>query len=253
MIAGGARLPAPARRAWSASELHAAERNKLLLALPHADYRRMLPDLHDVSLASGRVLFESGERIRHIYFPEDCVVSLLTLVADVRAVEVAVVGNEGMVGLPVFLGSAHGMSRAVSQVPNRARRMTTRAFRAALARAPALRRIMLRYTHTLLDQMGQSAACIQRHDVEQRCARWLLMAHDRVGADRFSLTQEFLGLMLDVRRPTVSAAARHLQAAGAIRYRRGSVVVVDRGRLEAAACVCYRLAEADYTRVFGAR
>jgi CRP-like cAMP-binding protein len=226
------------------------EQNRLLRSLPPADYRRLLPDLQDVSLATGRILFEARERITHVYFPQHCVVSLLTLVADTHGVEVAIVGNEGMVGLPAFFGIDRATTRAVSQVPDDARRITVPAFRRALARGHALRRIMLRYTHTLLSQMAQSAACIQRHAVEQRCARWLLMAHDRVGADHFSLTQEFLGQMLDVQRPRVSAAAQRLQDAGAIRYSRGKITVTSRARLERAACVCYRVVEEDYARTF---
>jgi CRP-like cAMP-binding protein len=225
------------------------EQNHLLRALPPSDYRRLLPDLQEVSLANGRVLFEARERITHVYFPQHCVVSLLTAMDGERGVEVAIVGNEGMVGLSVFLGAASATSRAVAQVPDSARRLTVAAFRRALSRGPALRRIMLRYADAMLSQIAQSAACIQRHPVEQRCARWLLMAHDRVGADHLLLTQEFLGQMLDVRRPTVSAA-RRVQDAGAIRYSRGRITVTGRARLEQASCACYRIVEQDYTRTF---
>jgi CRP-like cAMP-binding protein len=226
-----------------------SERNRLLRALPLADYRRLLQDLQDVSPAAGSILFDAHESITHVYFPQHCVVSLLTFVADTRGVEVALVGHEGMVGLSVFFG-VRTSTRAVLQVADGARRISVPAFRRALARGPALRRIMLRYTHTLLTQMAQSAACIRRHSVEQRCARWLLMAHDRVGADQFALTQEFLSQMLDVQRPSVSLAAQHLHAAGAIRYSRGKITVVNRARLERAACVCYRIVEEDYARTF---
>jgi CRP-like cAMP-binding protein len=178
------------------------------------------------------------------------VVSLLTVVDDEPGVEVALVGNEGMVGLSVFLGAVSATNGAVLQVPDSARRLTVVAFRRALSRGPALRRILLRYADTMLSQIAQSAACIQRHPVEQRCARWLLMAHDRVGAYHFLLTQDFLGQMLDVRRPTVSAAASHLQDAGAIRYSRGRITVLSRACLEQAACACYRIVEQDYTRAF---
>ena len=226
------------------------ERNQLLLALPRADYELLRPDLRDISLPHGEVLFEPQQRITHVYFPQHCVVSLLTPIAGESSVEVAIVGNEGMVGVGIFLGTGTSSMRAVSQVPDDARRLTVAAFRRALARGPALRRIMLRYTDTVVSQISQCAACNQRHCVEQRCARWFLMAHDRVGADQFALTQEFLGQMLDVQRPTVSTAAHRLQAMGAIRYRRGHVTVTDRSRLERASCVCYRAMVDDYARAF---
>ena len=225
-----------------------AEQNRLLRALPRSEYRRMLPDLEDVSLPHGHVLFAARERITHVYFPQHCVVSLLTAIADEEGVEVAVVGNEGMVGLSVFLGGGVSTSRAVSQVPNEARRLTVRAFRRALARGGALPGLLLRYAGAMLSQVTQCAACSQRHAVAARCARWLLMAHDRVGRDRFPLTQEFLGQMLDVERVTVSAAARGLRDVGAIRYRRGTITIIDRARLEREACACYRIIADDYAR-----
>lgn len=182
---------------------------------------------------------------------QHCVVSLLTLVSDGPPVEVAIVGNEGMVGVGVFLGANTAKTRAVSQIQDDARRMTVRAFRRALTDDAALRQVMLRYTQTLLGQISQCAACNQRHPVEQRCARWLLMAHDRVGADHFFLTRECLGQGLDVRRSTVSAAARHLHEAGAIRYSRGKISITSRACLERAACLRYRIIEEDYARTIG--
>jgi CRP-like cAMP-binding protein len=226
------------------------ERNRLLLALPPADYAALLPDLHPVALARGAVLFEAHARIRHVYFPQRCVVSLLTPVEDEPAVEVGLVGNEGMVGLSVFLGGRTSTLQAVLQVPDGAWRMTAAAFVRALARGPALHRVMQAYARTVIGQVTQGLACNQRHLVGQRCARWLLMAHDRVGADRFLLTQEFLGQMLGAQRTTVSLAAQQLHALGAIRYVRGQVTVLDRAELEAAACGCYALGQADYASAF---
>lgn len=226
------------------------EQNRLLRALPRAEYDELLPGLRDVTLAHGEVLFENGQRIAHVYFPQRAVVSLLAPVADGPGVEIAIIGNEGMVGLNVFLGAPTAQGRAVSQVPDGARRLTVAAFLRALARSAGLRRIMLRYADSLLGQIAQCAACNQRHSVAQRCARWFLMAHDRVGADRFALTQEFLGQMLDVGRPTVSLAARHLQAAGAIAYSRGHVTVTNRTQLEKEACTCYAAITRDYERAF---
>jgi CRP-like cAMP-binding protein len=226
------------------------EQNQLLLALPRADYKLLLGDLQDVALPHGHVLFEARERISHVYFPQRCVISLVAPIDGEKGVEVAIVGNEGMVGLSTFLGVDTASIQAVSQVPDAARRLTVAAFRRALARGTAMRRIMLRYTDAMLSQIAQCAACNQRHRVVQRCARWFLMTHDRVGDDHFSLTQEFLGQMLDVERPTVSKAARQLQAAGAIRYSRGRVTVTNRAGLEEASCPCYRLLLQDYARAF---
>ena len=226
------------------------EQNQLLLALPRADYKALEPDLCDVTLPHGRVLCEARERITHVYFPQRCVISLVAPVDGEQGVEVAIVGNEGMVGLGAFLGVDTASMQAVSQIPDTASRLTVAAFRRALARGTALHRIMLRYADALMSEIAQCSACNQRHRVVQRCARWFLMAHDRVGADQFSLTQEFLGQMLDVERPTVSAAARQLQAAGAIRYSRGRVTVTSRACLELATCGCYRLLRQDYARAF---
>lgn len=226
------------------------EQNQLLLALPRADYKELQKDLQDVTLPQGRVLFESRKRITHVYFPQQCVISLVAPIDGEKGVEVAIVGNEGMAGLSVFLGVDTASIQAVVQIPDAARRLTVAAFRRALARGTAMRRLMLRYSDAMLSQLAQCSACNQRHRVVQRCARWFLMTHDRVGDDQFLLTQEFLGQMLDVERPTVSRAARQLQAAGAIRYSRGRVTVTNRASLEGAACGCYRLIVQDYARAF---
>lgn len=226
------------------------ERNRLLRALPAADYDALRPDLHAVSLAHGAVLFEARARITHVYFPQGCIVSLLTPAGDGPAVEVGIVGNEGMVGLSVFLGGRTAITQAVLQVPDGAWRMSAAAFVRALGRGPALQRLMQSYARTMIGQIAQGAACNQRHAVAQRCARWLLMAHDRVPGDRFLLTQEFLGQMLGVQRPTVSVAAQGLQSSGLIRYVRGQVTITDRSGLESASCGCYDLIAADYARAF---
>ena len=226
------------------------EQNQLLLALPRADYKELQKDLQDVTLPQGRVLFESRKRITHVYFPQQCVISLVAPIDGEKGVEVAIVGNEGMAGLSVFLGVDTASIQAVVQIPDAARRLTVAAFQRALARGTAMRRLMLRYSDAMLSQLAQCSACNQRHRVVQRCARWFLMTHDRVGDDQFLLTQEFLGQMLDVERPTVSRAARQLQAAGAIRYSRGRVTVTNRASLEGAACGCYRLIVQDYARAF---
>ena len=226
------------------------ERNRLLLALPRAAYRALLPDLEAVTLPHGAVLFEARAAITHIYFPQRCVISLLTAAGEGPGVEVALVGNEGMAGLSVFLGAGSSTTQAVLQVPDGAWRMEVGAFGRAVAKQLSLRDVLQRYTQSMIAQVAQGMACNQRHAVAPRCARWLLMAHDRVGVDRFSLTQEFLGQMLGARRPTVSITAQALQAQGLIRYTRGMVTVLDRPGLESAACACYGVIEADYARAF---
>ena len=240
-------MSAPPARVHAHARL---ERNRLLRALPAADYDALLPDLYEVTLAQGAVLFEARAPVPHVYFPQGCVVSLLTPIDGGPAVEIGLVGNEGMVGLSVFLGGRVSSTQAVLQVPDGATRMTAAAFHRALGRGPALHGLMQAYARTMLGQIAQSAACNQRHVVGQRCARWLLMAHDRVGEDRFTLTQAFLGQMLGVQRGTVSMAAQGLHALGAIRYVRGQVTVTDRAGLEAAACGCYERIAADYALAF---
>jgi CRP-like cAMP-binding protein len=228
-----------------------AERNRLLLALPRADYRALRRDLEAVVLAHGAVLYEARDRITHIYFPQRCVISLLAAAGDGPGVEVGLIGNEGMAGLSVFLGAATSTTQAVLQIPDGAWRMEVEAFGRAIAKRSSLRHVLQQYTQSVISQTSQVLACNHRHAVEPRCARWLLMAHDRVGLDRFELTHEFLGQMLGARRPTVSLTAHRLQARGLIRYARGIVEVLDRAGLESAACTCYDVMEADYARAFG--
>jgi CRP-like cAMP-binding protein len=211
----------------------------------------LLPDLEPIILAHGAVLFEARDRLTHVYFPQRCVISLLTAAGDGPGVEVGLIGNEGMAGLSAFLGAATASTQAVLQIPDGAWRMDVRAFARAIATRASLRSVLSRYTQSVISQVAQVLACNQRHAVGPRCARWLLMAHDRVGLDRFELTQEFLGQMLGVQRPTVSITAAGLQSLGLIRYARGVMTVVDRPGLEGAACSCYDVMEADYARAFG--
>ena len=227
-----------------------SERNRLLLALPRVDYRALLPDLEAVILPHGAVLFEARQRITHIYFPQRSVISLLSAAGQGPGVEVGLIGNEGMVGLSVFLGAALSTTQAVLQIPDGAWRMEVAAFTSAVAARASLRHVLQQYTQTVFSHVTQVLACNGRHEVGPRCARWLLMAHDRVGADRFQLTHEFLGQMLGARRPTVSVAARGLQTLGLITDARGVVTVLNRAGLEGAACTCYDVMAADYARAF---
>ncbi len=228
---------------------HVPLQNRLLAALPLDDYERLRPWLELVDLTTRQVLYKPHESITHVYFPRNCLVSLVTLMDDSTAIEVATVGNDGMVGLPVYLGTDRSADQAICQVPGTAFRIEAAAFRAQLGALSPLHRILQAYTLALLTLTSRTAACNRIHSMEQRCARWLLMTHDRVGADEFQLTQEFLAQMLGVRRATVNGAAGVLQRAGWIRYRRGQVTVVDRDGLEGACCGCYRVIADEFARL----
>ena len=227
--------------------------NRILAALPADELERLGPSLELVDLEFRRVLVDVNHAIEHVYFPEAGVVSVISLMEDGSAVETATIGNEGMVGLPVFLGAASMAGQAFVQVVGRAYRMPAEALREEMRRGGALAGLLGRYTQALFTLVSQSSACNRMHAVEQRCARWLLMTHDRVGADTFELTHLFLSQMLGVRRATVTEAAGALQARGLIDYTRGRVRIVDRAGLEAAACECYRIIVSDLERQVGGR
>ncbi|HWA38059.1 MAG TPA: Crp/Fnr family transcriptional regulator [Burkholderiales bacterium] len=213
--------------------------NSVLAALPPRAYAALEPSLQPVSLAFGQILCQPGQRIAHVYFPQDSLVSLLTLVDRRFALEVGLVGFEGMVGMPLALGNAVSPVRALVQGAGSALRMPAPRFLAAFGRSPPLRRCLFAYLDALLAQITQTAACNRFHVVEARLARWLLMTSDRVRSLEFRLTQEFLAHMLGVRRAGVSEAASALQRRRLIVYRRGAITILDRRRL-AAACSCYR-------------
>jgi CRP-like cAMP-binding protein len=229
----------------------ASRTNRILGALPPKEMDALRPLLETVRLACRQDLYEAGQPIDHVYFPHRGVISMVTVMPDGSAVEIATVGPEGMVGVPVFLGAEQMASKAFAQVPGEAARIEADAFRRAIAHSPALHRILLRYTLALMNQMAQNAACNRTHGVEERCARWLLMTQDRVHGDTFPLTQEFLAQMLGVRRPTVSIAAGMLAKAGLVSYVRGQMVILDREGLEAASCDCYRIIAREFERLTG--
>jgi CRP-like cAMP-binding protein len=225
--------------------------NRLLDSLPRPDLERLRPHLEAVSVGVKHVVYEPNGPIKHVYFPINCVISLVTYLEDGASVEMATIGLEGMVGLPIFLGTDTMPSRAFGQVPGDALRITAAAFTEEIERNGPLVRVLNRYTQALFNQVAQTTACNRVHLVEQRCARWLLQTHDRVGSDQFSLTQEFLAQMLGVRRSGVSAAAGLLQKAGLIRYARGWITVLDRPGLESASCECYRVIKREFDRLIG--
>lgn len=223
--------------------------NRLLSALSRELQIRLLPRMEKVNLAVRQVLFEANEPLAHVYFPLSGAMSLLIALGSGETIEIATVGNEGMLGTPVFLGSERGAMRAVCQVAGQALRMRSETFRHSVSEHADLADMARRYTHGILNQIAQTTACNQVHSVQQRMCRWLLMTHDRVGADEFHLTQELLAQMLGVRRPSVTVAAGGLQRAGLIHYQRGRIRIADRARLEAASCGCYDTVRQDIDRL----
>ena len=217
--------------------------NRLLAALPPADYTRILPALTVVPLKLIDILHKPGDPIRHVYFPGGGFLSMLTVLEDGSMVEIAPVGREGMVGVSAILDGAPVTSAAMVQgATDTCYRMNVDAFRREMDRRGAFQELMAHFAQALFGFVAQSTACNAIHSVEQRLARWLLMAQDRMGSDEFPLTQEFVAMMLGASRPTVTVVAGTLQKAGLIKYRHGRVTIVDRESLEAASCECYRTA-----------
>jgi CRP-like cAMP-binding protein len=225
--------------------------NSLLAALPCKDYQRVLARLEPVTLTFGEVLYEPGKPIRHVYFPSDSLVSLLTLVKGHMALEIGLVGREGMLGIPVALGINDSLVRALVLGSGVALRMKSAHFRSELRRSGPLHRELNRYIHERIIQITQTAACNRFHQVEARLARWLLMTRDRVRSDQFRLTQELLGNMLGVLRVAVTKAAGDLQRRELIRYRRGEISILDGQGLETAACRCYQVVKNAHDRAPG--
>ncbi len=213
----------------------------MLAALPRRQYLGLLDGLKSVALTFGEVLYEPGERILHVYFPNDSLVSLLTLVEGHRALEVGMVGREGMVGVPLALGMDVSPVRALVQGAGVALRMKSARFCEEIRKSPQLRQEVNRYTGALMAQVTQTAACNRFHVVEARLARWLLMTRDRVRSDEFRLTHEFLGHMLGVRRVGVTKAARALQGRKLISYSRGKIRILNSKGLERTSCTCYEI------------
>ena len=228
-----------------------AAANSLLAALPRKEYQRLLSRLEPVKLTFGEVLYEPGKPIRHVYFPTDSLVSLLTLVEGHMALEIGLVGREGMLGIPVALGIKDSPVRALVQGTGTALRMTSPHFRSEYGKSGLLRGELNRYIHERIDQITQTAACNRFHPVEGRLARWLLMTRDRMRSNQFRLTQELLGNMLGVLRVAVTNAAGDMQRRKLISYSRGNISILDGDGLEAAACRCYRVVNNMHDRAPG--
>ncbi len=225
--------------------------NRLLAILPTEEYERLLPHMESIFLPLKQILYEMNEPIEYVYFPKNGIVSLVTIMEDGATAEIATVGNEGMIGVPVFLGADQIPGQAFSQVPGESMRMKAQEFKTFVTPGSPLYKILQRYTQTLFNQIAQSAACNCLHSIEKRFCRWLLMTRDRVQSDEFLLTQEFLAQMLGVRRASVSEVASIFQKAGMISYRRGQMRILDRTALEAASCECYAKVKQEFERLLG--
>jgi CRP-like cAMP-binding protein len=237
-------MPQPA-----SGDANGRQNNFILAALPHDEYARLRDRLEPVECSVRQLIYQTGEPIGHVWFPTTAVLSMVTQVAGEVAVEVATIGREGMAGLPVFLGVTASPNTVFVQVPGVALRLRADQLREVLTGDGALHRQLHRYIQATMVQLAQNVACNRLHGTEERAARWLLMTADRVGSDRFPLTQEFLAQMLGVRRATVSLIAGLLHNAGLISYSRGVITIDDRAGLQAAACDCYSIVRGEFDRL----
>lgn len=225
------------------------ETNQLLAALSKSELKRLRPHLEPVDMELGQVVYESGRKLKHVYFPLDCIVSLLYVLRDGASAEIALVGHEGVVGVSIFMGGETTPSRAVVQSAGRAVRLPSALLLAEFVRGGGMQHLMLRYTQALLTQMAQTAVCNRHHSVDQQLCRWLLLSIDRLAEPRLTMTQDLIANMLGVRREGVTQAAGKLQKLGAIRYRRGHIEVLDRPRLESLSCECYEVVRRESARL----
>ncbi len=223
--------------------------NHLLAALPEPDRARLLPHLVLKSLPLGAALYESGSTLRHVYFPTTAIVSLLIVLESGASTEIAVVGNDGVVGVALIMGGLSTPSRAVVQSAGAAFQLASSVLKEEFTRGGALQHVLLRYTQALLTQMSQTAVCNRHHSLDQQLCRWLLLSLDRLPSDELVMTQELIANMLGVRREGVTEAAGQLQKAGIIRYSRGRITVLDRPALEARTCECYAVVKAETDRL----
>jgi CRP-like cAMP-binding protein len=228
---------------------HSPAQNRLLAAIPSAEFERLSPHLEFVEMPLGQVLYESGGRLDHVYFPTTCIVSLLYVLEDGASAEIAVVGYEGILGISLFMGGETTPSRAVVQSAGFGYRLKAPLLKQEFNRAGPVLRLLLRYTQALITQMTQTAVCNRHHSIEQQLCRWLLVSLDRLSSSSLKMTQELIANMLGVRREGVTEAAGNLQRAGLIRYNRGHIDVLDRPGLEQAVCECYAVVKVEFDRL----
>jgi CRP-like cAMP-binding protein len=228
---------------------HHPRQNHLLAALPAAEFERLSPHLELVPLPLANLLYESGSRLQHVYFPTDCIVSLLYVMENGASAEIAVVGNEGILGIALLMGGESTPSRAVVQSSGHAYRLPAQLIKDEFNRAGPMLHLFLRYTQALITQMAQTAVCNRHHTIDQQLCRWLLLSLDRLPSNELTMTQELIANMLGVRREGVTEAAGKLQSAGLIHYHRGRIIVIDRAGLEARACECYAVVKKEFDRL----
>ncbi|MES2684384.1 MAG: Crp/Fnr family transcriptional regulator [Pseudomonadota bacterium] len=223
--------------------------NQLLAALPNAEWLRWQPEIEAVELALGQVLYESGNTLSHVYFPTTAIISLLYVMENGASAEIAVVGNEGVVGIALFMGGESTPSRAVVQSAGFGYRLNSATMKDEFGKSGPVMHLMLRYTQALITQMAQTAVCNRHHTLDQQLCRWLLLSLDRLQGSELVMTQELIANMLGVRREGVTEAALKLQDAGVIRYARGRITVLDRPALEKRTCECYAVVKTEYDRL----
>ncbi len=227
--------------------------NRLISSLPSDVQDRLRPELLPVSFQLGEVIYEPGGRPEYVYFPAGAVVSLLYTMANGVTAEVGLTGNDGIVGIALFLGGDTTPNRAIVQIAGDAFKMRAKVLQDEFARGGPVQQLLLRYTQALITQISQTAVCNRLHPVEKRLCRWLLLSHDLVQSDQLAMTQEFISNMLGGRRESVTVAAARLQDAGLIRYSRGNITILDRKGLEAAVCECYRIVRNEFDRLLAPR
>jgi CRP-like cAMP-binding protein len=231
------------------SDEHHRNQNHLLAVLPEAEWARVASHLAFVDLPLGQVVYESGDRLQHVYFPTTSIISLLYVMEDGASAEIAIVGNEGLVGIALFMGGETTPSRAVVQSAGHAYRLEARLLKEEFNRAGPVQRLLLRYTQALITQMAQTAVCNRHHSIDQQLCRWLLLSIDRLPSNELKMTQELIANMLGVRRSGVTEAALKLQDAGLIRYSHGHIEVLDRAGLEQRVCECYSVVKREFDRL----
>jgi CRP-like cAMP-binding protein len=227
----------------------ALEQNHLLAALSPEERERVMPHLQLVPMPLGKVLYESGDLLRHVYFPTTCIVSLLYVLENGASAEIAVVGNEGLIGVALFMGGETTPSRAIVQSAGHAYRLIGARLKDEFHRNTGMQILLLRYTQSLITQMAQTAVCNRHHSVDQQLCRWLLLSMDRLSGNHLTMTQELIANMLGVRREGVTEAAGKLQKLGVIKYSRGEITIVDRLRLETLCCECYSVVRKETDRL----